>query len=122
ICAASIRSTLLALSSGKSFFSAAAQARVEKAAQLAGVAFAQNLGAHNSLRQVIDLYTHSAGIETGYGFFAPNVPDNYKLVFELSYNDGSTETVLPTVANDATGIRLVDLLDRIEPIDYPDLP
>jgi len=26
-----------------------------------------------------------AGIEVGYGFFAPNVPNNYKVVFELQY-------------------------------------
>ncbi len=73
------------------------------------------------LRRALDFYTHATGIETGYGFFAPNVPDNYKLVFELVYPDGRTEVQLPAIGNDATGVRLVDLLDRLSEIEHPEL-
>lgn len=64
---------------------------------------------------------HCAGIETGYGFFAPNVADNNKLVFQLSYSDGRTEVVLPTVGSTFTGVRLINLLDRLREIEYPPL-
>jgi hypothetical protein len=33
-------------------------------------------------REVLLTYQHSAGIETGYGFFAPNLPDSYRVRFE----------------------------------------
>jgi hypothetical protein len=49
------------------------------------------------VRNGITVYLHSAGIEAGYGFFAPNVPPNYKLVFELHYPDGRIDYEIPTV-------------------------
>ncbi len=64
---------------------------------------------------------HGAGIETGYGFFAPNVPDNYKLILELHFGDGRVEFALPRVGNEASGVRIVDLLDRLHQIEYPAL-
>ncbi len=75
----------------------------------------------NTVRQLLDLYTHSAGIETGSGFFAPNVPDNYKLVFEISYPDGKTEVQLPRIGSAADGIRVVDFLDKVPEIKSPAL-
>lgn len=66
-------------------------------------------------------YLHASGIETGYGFFAPNVPDNYKVVFELTYNDGQKQIVLPEVANAAMGLRLVNFLDNLSQYRDPGL-
>jgi hypothetical protein len=43
----------------------------------------ERLSRSNPLRQMVSAYTQDAGIDAGYGFFAPNVPDNYKLVFEI---------------------------------------
>ena len=40
---------------------------------------------------VIPGYLHLAGIESGYSYFAPNVGDTYKLVFEFRYPDGHAE-------------------------------
>ena len=56
---------------------------------------------------------HLAGIETGYGYFAPNVPGGYKLVFELHYADGRVEYELPRVNSAAAGLRVAGLLDKI---------
>jgi hypothetical protein len=58
-------------------------------------------------------YMHSAGIEGAYGFFAPNVPENFKLAFEFRYPDGHVEYDLPNVSSDAAGLRLGSLLDKI---------
>ena len=63
--------------------------------------------------QAIAVYTRAAGIESGYAFFAPNVPDNYKLVFELHYPDGRLEYDLPHVSSDSAGLRLAVLLDHL---------
>lgn len=67
---------------------------------------------------MVAIYTHATGIEAGYGFFAPNVPDNYKLVFEIHYPDGRVEYELPRVAGVAAGLRLSTLIDNIGDIRY----
>ena len=67
----------------------------------------------NPVRQGIAFYTHGAGTHASYSFFAPNVPSSYKVVFELHYPDGRVESELPRVAADATGLRLISLLDYI---------
>jgi len=62
-----------------------------------------------------------AGIERGYGYFAPNVPGSYKLVFELHYRDGRVEHELPHVNNAAAGLRVAGLLDEIGRTRYDPL-
>jgi hypothetical protein len=66
-----------------------------------------------AVRQSAKTYLHLAGSEVGYGFFAPNVPDSFRLVFELHYRDGRVEYVLPTVRSRAAGLRLAGVLDKI---------
>ena len=73
----------------------------------------QHLAASNPVRQALATYLHMAGIETGYGYFAPNVPGSYKLVFELHYHDGRVEYELPRVSSAAAGLRIAGLLDKI---------
>ncbi len=92
-----------------------------KAADALTIALGQDLGLSNPARQSLTAYLHSAGIEGGYGFFAPNVPSSYKLVFELHYPDGHVEYDLPHVSGTATGLRLVSLLDRIGRTQYEPL-
>jgi hypothetical protein len=58
-------------------------------------------------------YLHLSGIEIGYGFFAPNIPNSYKLVFELRFPDGRVEYKLPRVSNAASVLRVATLLDMI---------
>ncbi len=81
-------------------------------------ALGQHLAASNPVRQALATYLHIVGIETGYGYFAPNVPGSYKLVFELHYPDGRVEYELPPVSSAAAGLRIAGLLDKIGRTHY----
>jgi len=81
----------------------------------------QHPAAPTSLRRGVITYLHLAGIEAGYGFFAPNVPGACKLVFELHYPNGRTESQVPAVSSNASGLRLVTLLDKIGRPQYDPL-
>lgn len=81
----------------------------------------QHLAGGHPVRQIITAYLHAGGINAGYGYFAPNVPDNYKLIFELHYPDGHVTYELPHVSGPATGLRLSSLLDTIAEESYEPL-
>jgi hypothetical protein len=81
----------------------------------------QNPDAPRMLREGVTTYVHLAGIESGYGFFAPNIPGTCKLVFELHYPDGRTESQLPAVSSNASGLRVATLLDKIGRPQYDSL-
>src|SRR5213596_3220044 len=49
----------------------------------------------NPVRRGIATYLHAAGIQAGYTFFAPNVPSQHRLTFELFYDDGRIEYESP---------------------------
>ena len=83
------------------------------AEKITSAVLAQNLPAANPLRRALATYLQMAGIERGYGYFAPNVPAGYKLVFELHYADGRVEYELPRVNSAAAGLRVASLLDEI---------
>ena len=78
----------------------------------------ETLGLQNPVRNALAAYLNSAGAEAGYGFFSPNVPSNYKLVFELRYADNRRDYDVPRVADAATAFRLESLLERIDDIPY----
>ena len=84
-----------------------------KLESIASATLAQNLASSNPVRRALLTYLHLAGIERGYGYFAPNVPGNYKLVFELHYPDETVEYELPAVGSTAAELRLAGLLDEI---------
>ncbi len=65
------------------------------------------------LRQAVAFYTNAAGIELGYGYFAPNVPDSYKLVFELHFPDGHVEHDLAGLDRAEGNLRLAGYLDAL---------
>jgi len=92
-----------------------------RAAEVTTIALGQDLSLSSPVRKVLTGYLHATGIEGGYGFFAPNVPSSYKLVFELHYRDGHVEYDLPHVSGPATGVRLTSLLDRIGRCQYEPL-
>ena len=77
------------------------------------MALGQHLAASNPLRQTLTTYLHLAGIETGYGYFAPNVAGSYNLVFELHYPDGRVGYEWPRVNSASAGLRIAGLLDEI---------
>ena len=85
----------------------------EKAETVASAALAQNLPASSPIRRALLTYLHFAGIERGYGYFAPNVPVSYKLIFELHYPDGRVEYEVPGGNTAAADLRLAALLDGI---------
>ena len=64
-------------------------------------------------RRGLPTYFHLAGIDRVYGYFAPNIPGSYKLVFELRYPDGRVDDQQPSVSSKAAGLRLASLLDEI---------
>ena len=93
----------------------------EKVESIPSVALGRNLAASNLVRRALLTYLHIAGIERGYGYFAPNVPESYKLVFELHYPDGRVEYQLPRVNRAAAGLRVAGLLDEIGRTRYDPL-
>ncbi len=101
------------MAEGPTIFPASFKSFSQKAETAVSVALGQHLAASNPIRQALATYLHLAGIETGYGYFAPNVPGSYKLVFELHYPDGRVEYELPSVSGAAAGLRIAGLLDTI---------
>ena len=93
----------------------------QKVEPIATGALGDNLSASNPLRRALLTYLHLAGIDRGYGYFAPNVPSGYKLVFELHYPDGRVEYELPGVNSGAAGLRVATLLDEIGRTRYDPL-
>jgi hypothetical protein len=81
-------------------------------------ALGQTLSLSNPLRQSVTAYINATGVEGGYGFFAPSVPDSYKLVLELHYPDGRVEYELPRVSDTAAGVRVATLLDQLGRTGY----
>ena len=109
----SCRETLWLVAHGLTTLPAPFQQYSKKAETVASAALAQNLPASNPTRQALQTYLHIAGIERGYGYFAPNVPLSYKLLFELHYPDGQVEYELPGGNSPAADLRLAALLDEI---------
>jgi hypothetical protein len=93
----------------------------QKAEGVVSTLLGQRLPVSNPVRQLLATYLHIAGIETGYSYFAPNVPGSYKLVFELHYPDGRMEYELPRVGSEAAGFRVAGLLDKIGRTPYSGL-
>jgi hypothetical protein len=90
----------------------------QKAGTVLSAALGQKGPAPNPVREALATYVQVAGIETGYGYFAPNVPAGYRLVFELQYPDGRIEYELPSVSSAAAGLRIAGLLDSIGRTPY----
>src|SRR5437773_1433705 len=114
----SCRETLWLIAHGLTIASHTVNSYAEKAEAFIAAASGQNLAASNTFRRAFFTYLHIAGIERGYGYFAPNVPASYKLVFELHYPDGRVEYRLPRVHSGAAGLRLAGLLDEIARTPY----
>lgn len=89
-----------------------------KVEPLAAATVGRGLESSNPLRRGLFTYFDLAGIDRGYGYFAPNIPGSYKLVFELHYPDGRVEYALPSVNSKAAGLRVASLLDEIGRADF----
>jgi len=106
---------------GVSWFPSSLEKVWSGAGEATAAALGQSLDNSNAIRQTLTTYFHCAGIDGGYGFFAPAVPSGAKLVFELHYADGHVEYELPQVNGHAAGVRLTTLLGYIGTTDYEQL-
>ena len=93
----------------------------DRAAEIIVVPLGQTLPEANPIRQIVSAYLNLAGIGAGYSYFAPNIPDNYKIIFELHYPDGRTEIEPPRVNGRSAGLRFATLLDKMTETEYDPL-
>ncbi len=107
------RDTFSVLAQGYTIFPPRLDSWWQNAESVAAAGLGQGLPRSSFARQGLAAYMHGAGIEAGYGFFAPNVPDSCKLVYELHYPEGNVEYDQPSVSDAATGVRFASLLDYI---------
>ncbi|MFL6537130.1 MAG: hypothetical protein ACJ8JD_03000, partial [Chthoniobacterales bacterium] len=112
IVAVASRSATRALLNGETYIPAACTRAIDVGESLAGGVLATNASPRSWRRAPLDLYLNATGIDAGYGFFAPNVSENGKLMCQLRFADGATKIVPPIVGNASSGLRLMDLLDR----------
>jgi hypothetical protein len=84
-----------------------------KAELLAASLLGKHSAASSPVRRSIAAYLHAAGIQSGYTFFAPNIPGYHKLIFELNYQDGRVEYESPHFRGKAAALRLDSLLARL---------
>jgi hypothetical protein len=117
----SFRGTLQLVTEGPTILPSWFKDLSSKIQRVLSIALGQELAGSNPVREALATYVHVAGIETGYGYFAPNVPGSYKLVFELHYPDGRVEYELPSVSSAAAGLRIAGLLDNIGRTRYDTL-
>jgi hypothetical protein len=113
----SCRDTFVAFSKGHTIFPSNLDSSWREAESVTTAVIGQELPKSNPLRQGLSAYLNAAGIEAGYGFFAPHVPSVYKLVFELHYHDGRIEYETPSVKTGSAGLHLVSLLDFIGQVE-----
>ena len=109
----SCRETLRLITQGPTILPSSFKSYSQKAETTVSIALGQHLSASNPVRQALATYLHISGIEASYGYFAPNVPGSYKLVFELHYRNGRVEYELPSVSSAAAAFRIAGLLDNI---------
>ena len=109
----SVRDTLRVVAEGPTILPNFFKKVSTKAEPIVSTALGEKLPASNPVREALATYVQLAGIESGYGYFAPNVPSGYRLVFELHYPDGRVEYELPSVRSEAAGLRIAGLLENI---------
>jgi len=72
----------------------------------------RQLPRRNPVRQTIIGYAHLSGVESPYTFFAPNVPQSLRVVFEIHYPDNRIVYDVPHVQSHTEGLRLSALVDQ----------
>src|SRR6478672_6442696 len=98
---------------GATILPPALDASARKAELLAAWLLGKQAAASSPVRRSIATYLHAAGIQSGYTFFAPNIPAYHRLIFELTYQDGRVEYASPHFSGKAAALRLDSLLARL---------
>src|SRR5213082_3929540 len=101
------------IAEGATILPSALDKYARKAELTAAFVLGKEAAAYSTVRQGIATYLHAAGIQAGYSFFAPNVPSQHRLTFELFYDDGRVEHESPHVRSRAAALRVSSLLDRL---------
>ena len=109
------------IADGATVLPSAIEPYARKAELIAAWLLGKEAAASNLVRRGIATYLHVAGIQTGYTFFAPNVPSYHRLNFELYYEDGRVEYASPHASSKAAALRLDSLLDRLADARYEPL-
>jgi hypothetical protein len=109
----SCRDTLWLVAHGLTILPSPLKQYSAKAEAVASAARAGNFLVSSPTRRALMTYLHIAGIERGYGYFAPNVPESYKLVFELHHSDGRVDYEVAGADTPSADLRLAGLLDEI---------
>jgi hypothetical protein len=118
VCSAGVFSLI---AEGATILPSALDPYARKAELLAASLLGKQAGAASPVRRSIATYLHAAGIQSGYTFFAPNIPGHHKLTLELTYQDGRVEFESPHVSGRAAALRLDSLLDRLADNRYEPL-
>jgi len=121
IAVVSARQSLWLISRNLTIVRAGGENSWEKAEKIGATVLGENLARSHPFPQTLATYLHLAGIETGYGYFAPNVPGPGKLVFEIHFRDGRVEYESPHVNSRAARLRLAGLLDKMGAEEYEPL-
>jgi hypothetical protein len=106
---------------GATVLPSAVNTYARKAELLAAWLLGKQAAPSNPIRRSIATYLHAAGIQSGYTFFAPNIPSYHRLTLELFYQDGRVEYDSPHVSGKAAALRLDSLLDRLADNRYEPL-
>ncbi len=88
---------------------------------LPSVILGDDLSAKNPYRQVVSTYLSAAGVEVGYGYFAPNIPATHALLMECHYSDGRVDLRDPATSDKAAALRLTTLIEHVGRTDYEPL-
>jgi hypothetical protein len=115
-----LRSTLWLLGNTSTIFPESIKSTWQRAAAISDIP-SDSFSGWPAVRRAVVAYTRCSGIEGGYAFFAPNIPDACKLVFELRYPDGTVEYDLPRASNAGGGLGVSALLNNIATIQYEPL-
>ena len=109
------------IAEGATILPSALDTYAHKAELLAAWLLGKQAPAASPVRRSIATYLHAAGIQSGYTFFAPNIPGYYKLTLELYYQDGRVEYESPQVSGQAARLRINSLLNRLADARYEPL-
>ncbi|MGC1324083.1 MAG: hypothetical protein WA849_18035 [Candidatus Udaeobacter sp.] len=109
------------IAEGATILPSALDTYARKAELLATWLLGKQAAASNPVRRCLATYLHAAGIQSGYTFFAPNIPGYHKLTLELYYQDGRVEYESPHVRGRASALRIDSLLNRLADARYEPL-
>lgn len=109
------------IAQGATILPSALDIYARKAEVLTAWLLAKQASASSPVRRSIATYLHAGGIQSGYTFFAPNIPGYHKLTLELYYQDGRIEYQSPHVSGRAAPLRMDSLLNRLADDRYEPL-